>query len=78
MNGLCVVDKYIECSFFHLILMYYQNYNNLPESSRSLSGLRFSTELLFDGIGKLGFGLFFNAAKACCTASCRTSVMMIV
>ncbi len=38
---------------------------NLPESSRSLSGLRFSTELRFDGIGKLGFGLFFNAAKAC-------------
>lgn len=42
---------------------------NLPESSLSLSGLRFSTELRFDGIGKLGFGRFLNAAKACCTAS---------
>lgn len=45
----------------------------LPVSSRVLSGLRLSTELRFDGIGKLGFGRFFNAASACCTASCRTS-----
>lgn len=43
--------------------------NTLPVSSRSLSGLRFSTELRFDGIGKLGFGRFCKAAKACCTAS---------
>lgn len=48
--------------------------DRLPESSRSRSGLRFSTELRFDGIGKLGFGRFFKAAKACWTASCRTSV----
>ena len=47
---------------------------DLPESSRSRSGLLLSTELRFDGIGKLGFGRFFSAAKACCTASCRTSV----
>lgn len=38
---------------------------SLPESSRSLSGLRFNTELLFDGIGKFGFGRFLSAAKAC-------------
>lgn len=48
-------------------------FKTLPESSLSLSGLRFKTELRFDGIGKLGFGRFFNAAKACCTASCLTS-----
>jgi hypothetical protein len=47
---------------------------SLPESSCSRSGLRFSTELRLEGIGKLGFGRFFNAANACCTASWRTSV----
>lgn len=51
------------------------NRKHLPESSRSRSGLRFSTELRFDGIGKLGFGRFLSAAKACCTASWRTSVL---
>lgn len=50
----------------------------LPVSSRSLSGLRFSTELRFDGIGKLGFGRFFKAARACCTASWRTSILCSV
>lgn len=50
----------------------------LPVSSRSLSGLRFSTELRFDGIGKLGFGRFFKAARACCTASWRTSILCLV
>lgn len=53
-------------SFFLIVSM-------LPESSRFRSGLRLSTELRFDGIGKLGFGRFFNAASACWTASCRTS-----
>lgn len=50
------------------------NYSLLPESSRSFSGLRFKTELRLDGIGKLGLGRFFNAANACCTASCLTSI----
>lgn len=46
----------------------------LPESfSSPRSGLRLKTDERFDGIGRLGFGRFFKAAKACCTASWRTS-----
>lgn len=45
-----------------------------PLSRRSLSGLLAITEVLFDGIGKDGFGRPCIAAKACCTASWRTSV----
>lgn len=48
---------------------------SLPVSSRSLSGLRLRTELRLDGMGKLGFGRFFIAANACCTASWRTSTL---
>jgi hypothetical protein len=51
---------------------------NLPESSLSRSGLRLKTELRFDGIGKLGFGRFFKAANACCTASCLTSLFLFI
>ena len=47
----------------------------LPESCRSLSGLFAMTDVLFDGIGSDGLGLFCMAARACCTASCLTSVI---
>ena len=45
-----------------------------PLSRRSRSGLLAITEVLFDGIGNDGFGRPCIAAKACCTASWRTSV----
>lgn len=38
----------------------------LPESlSSPRSGLRLNTEERFDGIGRLGLGRFFSAARAC-------------
>ncbi|KAL2728886.1 hypothetical protein V1478_006518 [Vespula squamosa] len=40
-----------------------------PLSRRSRSGLLAMTEVLFDGIGKEGFGRPCIAARACCTAS---------
>lgn len=45
----------------------------LSEGWRSLDGDVVITEVLFEGIGSDGFGLFCIAAKACCTASCLTS-----
>lgn len=46
---------------------------NLPESLLSLSGDFAITEVRFEGIGSDGLGLVCMAARACCTASCRTS-----
>lgn len=46
---------------------------NLPESLLSLSGDFAITEVRFEGIGSDGLGLPCMAARACCTASCRTS-----
>lgn len=46
----------------------------IPLSRHSRSGLLAITDVLFDGMGIDGFGLVCMAAKACCTASCRTSV----
>lgn len=48
---------------------------NLQQSCRSRSGLFDIIDVLFEGIGMDGFGRFCISAKACCTASCLTSVI---
>lgn len=77
MNNRCNIHFISSSRYLVLLYVYalfYLSVISSPVSSLSRSGLRLSTELRFDGIGKLGFGRFFNAAKACCTASCLTSV----
>lgn len=53
-------------------------HKNSPLSCLTRSGLLAITDVLLDGIGRDGFGWFCMAAKACCTASCLTSLIAYI